>query len=249
MAPEPSNLNAFGLTASLVGSYLSFASAIIVAAIWPIFGLLVIWMFRPHVIGLLPFVARFDLWGAKVDMHRRVAQAERAADADAILGATREAVDATTQSSNEPQPEPSVEKEAEAKLSVEHAAHLLRNNPEKVPSAVLRFISKHGLLANDPAATIASTWGEVQRAVIEAAVVLGLPPDAPTSQVVWMLPRGTLGSTGLIRLLDELEGIYLSAAKAPSSADLSIAARFSLLAERAISQLRTSTDRARNLKG
>lgn len=77
MAPEPSNLNAFGLTASLVGSYLSFASAIIVATIWPIFGLLVIWMFRSHVVGLLPFVERFEVWGAKVELKRELSQAEK----------------------------------------------------------------------------------------------------------------------------------------------------------------------------
>lgn len=250
MAPEPSNLNALGLAASLVASYLSFAGAIIAAAIWPIFGLFVIYLFRPHLVGLLPFVQRFELWGARVELQRGLAQAEQVAVADEMLSSAQVAEADIPIASETPFDEAEAERlpEGDERTAAEEMVDRLRSKPDKVPTHVLKYISRFGYLANTPAATIALAWDEVRRAIIEAAVVLGLPSNAPSSQVVWMLPGDKHSPSSLIKLLDELESIHLSVLKAPGSADLLIAARFASLAQRVISSLRSSVEQVRSGK-
>lgn len=253
MASNTSDLNALGLIASLAGSYLSFAGAVIVAATWPIFGLLIIWLFRSHVVGLLPFVERVEIWGAKFELKRQLAQAEQvvAATPDEPLPTSEpDAIVGVGVSVPEKEPATDIEEPQDEKIVTE-TLEILRTEPHKLSDSMLRVIGGHDVTGLDrayPAVTIIDAWSKVQRLMYEAATAAQVKDRGRMRDTALGLASKGYARLSLAQLLDDLEAIYSRVMRNPISADISDAVRFASLADKASVELRSVTRMARTME-
>ncbi|MFA4898418.1 MAG: hypothetical protein WC563_02740 [Brevundimonas sp.] len=247
MASQPSDLNALGMVASLSSSYLSFASAIITAAMWPIAVLVIVWVFRPHIVSLLPSLERLDLFGAKFELKRQLDQADK----DSVTASTTAPPAALhdVAATDAPDDESDTRNLAEG-LSVEEAVTTLRNDPSAVTPLVLQTIAEQDapVKPGRPALSIIQAWAVVQRSAFEAAVAAGFEHRLDTRRVAVKLAEKGYATSHLLSLLVDLERIHERVIRSPIAADVSDAIRFASLADRAIELLKEAKMLANSMR-
>lgn len=230
MSSSPTDLNAAGLVASLVQSYLSFAGSIISAALWPIFALVVIWILRPHVLGLLPFIEQLEFGGARVQIKRHLARGEQVAAAPEMKAPAQDpAATPLAQPPDRPEEDSIVRRELET----------LRTRPGDVSGPVLLAVAHHGSSPSYPAVHIAADMTTIYELADKVAEAADIPAATPQLVAFNLAVKG-YALVSLVDLLRELETIHSRVMSNPSSADTSDAIRFSALAEKARVQLKSA---------